>query len=456
MRVPLALILIAVFVAAATFVANHPGQVEITWQGWQVETSVGVLGVAVLILLAVLGMLGTVVRGLLRLPRAWRRRRRERRRRAGYAALANGFAAIAAGDPNEARRAARRATALLDDVPLALALSAQAASLDGDAEAAQAYLAGLVDRPETMLLGLRGLYIEAMRTGDRAAALDLALRAHRLRPNLAWAVEGVLALQLRLGRWEEARDTLAEAARRRVVPPERARRQRSAILVELSRTTEQHGDQRQAVALAGQAAKLTPEQAAPFCREASLLVAMGRTRAARRVIERAWQTAPHPELARLYAGLDPDAAPLARLEAVQALAARNPDAEESRIAVAEAALDAKLWGEARRHLGRALEAAPAEAPSRRLCRLMARLEESERGDTAAGRQWLDRAVSAPPDPRYVCTACSAESVEWHALCPSCGSFDTLAWRAGAAPPLAPHAAPAPLLPSPSDLAAARQ
>ncbi|MGH7094048.1 MAG: heme biosynthesis protein HemY, partial [Stellaceae bacterium] len=279
--------------------------------------------------------------------------------------------------------------------------------------------------------------------------------------NLPWAVEGVLALQLRLGRWEEARDTLAEAARRRIVPPERSRRQRSAILVELSRTAEQHSDQRRAVALAAQAAALTPEHAAPFCREARLLAAMGRTRAARRVIERAWQTAPHPELVRLYAGLDPDAAPLARLEAVQALAARNPDAEESRIAVAEAALDAKLWGEARRHLGRALETAPVEGPSRRLCRLMARLEESERGDAAAGRQWLDRAVSAPPDPRYACTACGAESVEWHALCPSCGGFDMLAWRtetwrAGAAPPLAPHAASASLLPSPSGLAAPRQ
>ncbi len=89
----------------------------------------------------------------------------------------------------------------------------------------------MLEQPATALLGLRGLFVEAMRVGDHAAALDLAERARRLRPLLPWAVEGVLELELRAGRWEEARDTLADAARRHIVPNERARRHRSAILV---------------------------------------------------------------------------------------------------------------------------------------------------------------------------------------------------------------------------------
>jgi HemY protein len=59
---------------------------------------------------------------------------------------------------------------------------------------------------------------------------------------------------------------------------------------------------------------------------------------------------------------------------------------------------------------------------------MARLEESEAGNMPAAREWLDRAVVAPPDPCYVCTSCGGESLEWQALCRNCGGFDTLQWR----------------------------
>jgi HemY protein len=107
------------------------------------------------------------------------------------------------------------------------------------------------------------------------------------------------------------------------------------------------------------------------------------------------------------------------------------------VTLAEAAIEAQLWGEARRHL----EAAIAADPTARLCLLSARLEEAEHGDLGAMRGWLDRAVSAKPDPRYVCAACGGESREWRSRCPRCGAFDTLSWRA---PACAVPAAPLPI------------
>jgi HemY protein len=56
------------------------------------------------------------------------------------------------------------------------------------------------------------------------------------------------------------------------------------------------------------------------------------------------------------------------------------------------------------------------------------------------REWLDRAVTAVPDPRYVCADCGAESLEWHSLCPNCGAFDTLSWRTPARAPFVEPAA----------------
>ncbi len=53
-----------------------------------------------------------------------------------------------------------------------------------------------------------------------------------------------------------------------------------------------------------------------------------------------------------------DEAPLARVARFERLAAQNPTARESHLALAEAAFQAQLWGEARRHLERAISADP--------------------------------------------------------------------------------------------------
>src|SRR5215469_652584 len=146
-------------------------------------------------------------------PRAFLRHRRERRRRAGYRALTQGMVAVAAGDPQDARRCARRADALLADPPLTLLLSAQAAQLEGDEMAAKKFFTAMLDRRETEFLGLRGLLNQALRVGDRATALRLSERAASLRPGTPWVVESRFDLEVREGRWEAAQQTLARAAK---------------------------------------------------------------------------------------------------------------------------------------------------------------------------------------------------------------------------------------------------
>lgn len=458
MRIPLALIVIAVVVVAVSFIADHPGRVEIDWQDWEIETSVGVLGAALLAAAGALAAIIALLRGAVALPGKARARRRERRRRAGYAALTGGLAALAASDAHEARRQARRALPLLEDLPLALVLSAQAARAEGDLPAARQALTAMLDQPATRMIGLRGLFDDAVQQGDRAAALEFARQARRLQPRARWAIEGALALELRAGLWEEARVTLAEAERQGIVSAERARHQRGAILIELSRTAARHGELRGAVAFAARAQPLVPDLATAAAAHARALLALGRGRAAARVIARAWRHAPHPELAELDAECHRDQSALARVGSAQTLAAANPDAEASHVLVAEAALAARLWGEARHHLDRAVEKAGAAGPSRRLCLLMARLEDGENPGSGAARNWLVRAVEALPEPRYHCAQCDAESPDWHALCPHCGHFDTLSWGRTAARTAAPALLPAPnpSLPAPTGLAPAGQ
>ena len=423
-RAIIGIAVVAALVAAAVFFADHPGQVEILWQGWQVETSVAVLAATAILAALAAGLLFSLLSLIVDTPRRLLLARRARRRRTGYRALAQGMVAVAAGDPQEARRYAKRADLLLADPPLTLLLSAQAAQLDGDEGAAKKFFTAMLERPETEFLGLRGLFNQAMREGDRGGALRLVERAMALRPRTGWVALSRFDLETRAGHWEAARETLAQAAKRKLFPPEQARHHRGVILHELSCAALASGDQRRAMVLAGEGQALTEDLATPAAHYARLMLKQQRLGRAAKAVDRAWRTAPHPELARVYASIHEGEPPLVRVKSFERLAAQNPTARESHLAVAEAALDAQLWGEARRHLTDAL----ATGTTPRVCQLMARLEESEHGELGSVREWLDRAVGAMPDPRYVCATCGRESLDWRSLCPHCGAFDSLSWR----------------------------
>ena len=133
------------------------------------------------------------------------------------------------------------------------------------------------------------------------------------------------------------------------------------------------------------------------------------------------------------------------------LVARNPDHVESHLARGRAALEARLWGEARRHLTAAAGPGGLDGnPSEAVCRLMAELAESERADIETSRTWLARAATAPPDPAWICGTCGTRAAGWRPRCGNCEGFDALAWTAP------PHMAATPEIaaePAPPSLAA---
>ncbi|HEY3918625.1 MAG TPA: heme biosynthesis HemY N-terminal domain-containing protein [Stellaceae bacterium] len=445
MRALPAIIVMALLIVGAVFVADRPGTVSLVWQGWRVDTSVAVLMLGVVLAAAIAAALFHLLRLIVRGPHMMARGRRERRRRRGYRALSQGMVAVAAGDPAEAKRFARQADTLLAEPPLTLLLSAQAAQLNGDEQAAQKYFTAMRDRPETEFLGLRGLIMQALKRNDEAEALRLAERAKALRPKTQWVLASLFELQARAGKWSDAEATLALASRRKALPASDSERHRAVMLYEQSSAALAENRDRDAVRLVAKAHALAPGFTHAAARYAELLGAAGHTRQARRAIETAWAKAPHPELAAAYEALLADERPLQRLKRFETLAARSKEHIESHLALAEAALKAKLWGEARRHLGDAGGREDNPAPSPRVARLMAELEEAEHGDLPAARMWLARATTtSAQDPLYVCAACGGEAAAWTSICPRCRSFDSIEWRL-------PGRAPTPRLQAASEM-----
>ena len=291
------LVALAIAIAGGAWLADRPGHVTLIWQDWRVDTSVAVLVLAFVAFTVVFAVLYRLWLYIRHAPRAVIERRRMARRERGYRALTAGMVAVAAGDAEEAAKQAKRADALLHDPPLTMLLSAQAAQLAGDDEAAARYFTAMLERDETAFMGVRGLLGQAERGGDRPRALALARRAYTLRPNTPWVMKTLFELQVKEGAWREALDTIDQAAKRGAMRAPEVARQRAAVLLQVA---SQQLDDRAAADFVHRAYDGAPDCLPAVIRYADILYRTGNRRAANRVVERAYARTAHPELLRLY------------------------------------------------------------------------------------------------------------------------------------------------------------
>ncbi len=415
---------LAVLAAAAglAWFADRPGTVTVEWLGYQIETTAFVATLAIAAAVVLLILLWTVLRYLFTRPAAITAHVRERRRQQGYDALSRGLLAIGVGDRTQAQRYAGIAGRNLPREPLTALLRAQTAQLRGDRAAARRAFEAMLDRPETELLGLRGLFLEARRGDDHEAARALAEQAVQRDPRLAWGVAALFDIQARAGDYEAALDTLAIARTNGHVEPDTALRRRAVLLTAEAREAEAANPDK-ALTLASEALRLAPSLVPAAEIAGRILASRGESRQASRLIVRTWKLSPHPDLAVVYAFAKPGDAPRERVKRVKYLAGLTPDDVEGPIAVAGAAIEAQEWDEARDALAPYLDGRPPA----RICTLMARIEAGELGDKGREREWLARAVRAPRDRAWI--ADGYVSDRWLPVSPVTGAVDGFEWKA---------------------------
>jgi HemY protein len=400
-----------------TWLADLPGTVAVTWLGYRADVQIGVF-VAAVACASVLAW--TVARFLLRLPRRLASTAAARRATAGQQAIVRGLVAIGAGDVGAARRFAAKAGRLAPGQPLLLMLQAQTAQLSGEPEGADAAFRAMADRNDTQLFGLHGLFIEAQRRNDVAAAREHAEAAAKASPSLAWAGQAALEFRCREGDWAGALEALERNREGGLVQPGSYRRQRAVLLTAQAMSLKET-DRHTASDMVQEAAKLCPDLVPATALAGRLLAEAGEQRKSARILEAGWCRNPHPDIASAYAELVPGASARDRLGRMRQLSRLIESHPEGALALAHAAFDANEFAEARESLAPLLD-----APTRRVATLMARIEAAENGDTGRVREWMARAVHAPHDPVWTADGVIAEN--WMAVSPVTGRLDAFQWR----------------------------
>ncbi len=420
-RLVLFLLGVVALAAGLSWLAEQPGTISIAWPGYDIETSLFRAAVVAAFLIGLCVFLFSIFRQIWSSPATVGRFINRRRQERGLEALSSGMIAIGAGDRALATRYAVQARKALPNEPLTHLLRAQAAQLSGDRTTSRRIFEAMLGTPDTEQLGLRGLFLEAEREGEREAALQFATRAMALNPKLSWSVDALFDLQCKTSDWAGALDTLAVAKKNGHIEKVDADRRRAVLLTAQAQALEDDNAQK-ALDLALEAHNLAPDLIPAATIAGRQLASRGSTPKAARVIERAWKRSPHPDLATVYAFARPGDSPRDRLERIKRLARTTPHSSEGPIAIATSAIEARNWDEAKSALAPLLD----HRLSHRVCTLMARIEGAERNNQGGVREWLARAVNAPRDPAW--TADGVVSETWKPISPVTGALDAFQWK----------------------------
>jgi HemY protein len=423
--------LVAALTLGASFLLETGGGIRVAVAGY--EFTLGLLQ-AVIVALALLGMIWLVLKvigfvvAVLRFlsgdETAISRYFDRNRERKGYQAFAEGMIALAAGEPRTAMSRATRAERLLSQPELTTILTAQAAQAAGDTRKATEAYKTLLSDPRSRFIGIRGLIQQKLAEGDRETALKLAEKAFALKPRHKETQDLLLELQAESSDWSGARATLGAKLRAGHIPKDIHRRRDAVLALQEARAIIDDGSNIEAREAAIAAHRLSPDLVPAATMAARSYIAKGDSKNATRLLKKAWEHAPHPDLAAAFAEIVPDETPSERLKRFRTLTSVRPDEDETRMLLAELNLAAEDFPAARRALGDL----PTRHPTRRSLAIMAAVERGEGADEAVVRGWLARTLTAPRGPQWVCDKCQNIHSEWTPVCGNCGGFDTLSWR----------------------------
>ncbi len=442
------LIKILLFVAAVAALALGAGYLLESEGGVQVQAmgneytfgplqsviAVAVLVFAVWLLLKLLSLLLACWRFLNGDETAISRYFDRSRERKGFQALSEGLMALASGEGRTAMTKAAKAERYLNKPELTNLLVAQAAEMAGDRRKAEETYKKLVTKDATRFVGVRGIMKQKLADGDTDTALKLAEKAHSLKPKHEEVQDVLLRLQAQNEDWSGARKTLSAKLKYGALPRD-VHKRRDAVLA-LSEAKDILSDESsiEVQVKAIEANKLSPDLIPAAVMAAGGHVQQGRPRLAVRLLKKAWEVQPHPDLASAFAAIEPNETPAERVKRFAQLTRIQPDNPETKMLLAELNIANEDFPAARRALGDLAE----KDPTARSVTLMAAIEKGEGSSDELVRGWLAKALTVTRGPQWICENCQHIHTDWAPFCENCEAFDTLAWKA---PPVSEVAMP---------------
>ena len=386
-----ALFKILLGVSALGWLLSNPGSVVLVWQGWRIDTYTSVLVIAVVVLSWGLYRLFRFLWFMKMMPERLRQQRTVRHYEMGMSSLTNGFIAISESNHKEAKRSLQRAERYLQNPTLTGLLAVQTAQLAGDEGQIKDNLLALLDNEKTSYLGLRGLLQQALKKGDWKLANSLADDALKLRPKSVWVVEKSLMIKARMGDFDNAMTVLEKAIGSHVLEKKDYQKRKANLLYHMAQQNIAKQDYDEALENLKQAQKLDSGNVDIVTMGVDILLSNQDIKTLEKWIETLWTIEPNQHLFRKYrmARMLPEQKQQARLKR---LANQNRNHPMTQIMMADYLVEIKHYEQAKNWLTPIIDGGEL---TRKVCFLMADIEENHRQDLVASGRWRQMGERLP-------------------------------------------------------------
>ena len=378
-----------------------------------------------LILFKVLGFFNAVVSFVSGDETAVSRFFSKNRERKGFEALADGMVALASGEGRLAIAKAAKAEKLLKRPELTNLITAQAAEALKDKSKAYEFYKKLLKDDRTRFVGIIGIMKQKLSEGDTDLALKLAEKAFSLKPKHEKTQDFLLSLQADKEDWSGARKTLNAKLRYGNLPRDVHRRRDAVLALSEAKTILDAGKTIEAQEAAIEANKLSPDLIPAATMAAQSYFVKNKTKNALRVIKKAWEVRPHPDLASVFLEVTKDYESKDRIKNFKTLSTTQMKHEETKMFLTELYISNGDFNAAKLSL-ESIET--DDVPNSRYLTNKAAVAKGQGEEDQVIRKLLDDALKAPRGPQWICDNCSQIHTNWMAVCKNCSSLDSLSWK----------------------------
>ena len=226
--------------------------------------------------------------------------------------------------------------------------------------------------------------------GDTDLALKLAERAFSLKPKHEKTQDFLLTLQAKKEDWSGARKTLSAKLRYGTLPRDVHRRRDAVLALSEAKSILAEGKNIEAREAAIEANRLSPDLIPAATMAARSYMEKGKVKNALRVLKKAWEVRPHPDLATVFLEVTESEDHIYRIKSFKALSRVQANHNETKLFLAELYVSSEDFDAARLVVDDIVQ----NTPTSRLLTIMAAINKGEGADDELVRGLLNEALKA--------------------------------------------------------------
>jgi len=258
----------------------------------------------------------------------------------------------------------------------------------------------LIHRENTELAGIKGLLDYAQEDGNWTEAGRLLQKAAEKYEKEPWVWDSLWTVQILQNDWYEALNTLERLKAQGQVDKAEYAKRKSLLLLKLGRVAEAY--------------KLNPDNQAII-----LAYARSEPQKADKLIRHLWSKEPCMDAFNIYWQTIATEKPSKQTKAIDKLVRENPKHRLSLWVLIETAIKQESWGPAKGYLSDYLAMYPLTA---QIAHLMAEVERQGWHHLEEAQKWELKALEAPSEKGWICSACGHRTDTWEIVCPACNAF----------------------------------